>query len=497
MSTFYGLIRRGVRFLIGAFFRRVEVTGLEYLPPEGGGILVSWHPNGLIDPALILASFPRQVVFGARHGLFRWPVLGQVMKAAGTVPIYRAQDAGADAGSRRAQNARSLDALAERVAGGSYSCLFPEGDSHDAPHLLRLKTGAARFYYRARELAAAGPEPVIIPVGLHYDDKNAFRSNALVSFHPPIQLSEFLAGLPQADEEPEQGWARVKQLTAEIDRVLQEVVHATESWEVHHLMHRVRKLVRAERAIRAGAALHRPGMAERTLAFARVWAGYHIRAESHPEQTAILRARIEAYDRDLRALGIEDHELDGSPRLVSPWLVLLLVLQVLLVFLVLPPVLLLGMLVNALPALGLWALATVASKREKDEATVKILFGVVAFPLAWAVAGWLAWRVHDYLETMYPVLPDQGWSVAVWVILLSILGGALSLRYLRVVRETARAVRVRLTRARARTAVAHLRVERAELYDAIVDLVGELDLPGAVTREGRVVAEDDPEAAFI
>lgn len=497
MSTAYGLVQRGVRFLIRAFFRRVEVTGLEYLPKDGGGILVSWHPNGLIDPALILAHFPRQVVFGARHGLFKWPLLGQIMKAAGTVPIYRPQDAGGDPESRREQNARSLDALAERVAEGSYSCLFPEGDSHDAPHLLELKTGAARFYYRARELSRAGPDPVIIPVGLHYDDKNAFRSHALVSFHPPIQLSEFLAALPAAGEAPEDGWTRVKQLTAEIDRVLREVVHATESWEVHYLMHRVRKLVRAERAVRSGAELHKPRMAERTLAFARVWAGYHVRTGTHPDETAALQARIEAYDADMRALRIEDHELDGSPRLVSPWLVFLLVLQVMLVFLVLPPVLLLGMAVNLLPALGLWALAKLAARREKDEATVKVLFGAVAFPLTWTIAGWLAWRAHVYLETMYPVLPDHGWSMAVWVALLSALGGMLSLRYLRVVRETARAVRVRLTRARARIAVAHLRVERSELYDAIVQLVGDLDLPGAVTADGRVVPENDPEAVYI
>ena len=46
---------------------------------DGGGILVSWHPNGMIDPALIFETFPRAVVFGARHGLFKVPVLGAMM----------------------------------------------------------------------------------------------------------------------------------------------------------------------------------------------------------------------------------------------------------------------------------------------------------------------------------------------------------------------------------------------------------------------------------
>ncbi|MEM9695971.1 MAG: 1-acyl-sn-glycerol-3-phosphate acyltransferase, partial [Myxococcota bacterium] len=134
-SGTYRSIRDLVQFLLGRWFRRVEVTGQEHLPPDGGGILVSWHPNGLVDPALIVATFPGQVIFGARHGLFRWPGLGKMLKGAGAVPIYRAGDAkDMSPAERREQNAASLDALAGAVAAGGFSCLFPEGDSHDAPH---------------------------------------------------------------------------------------------------------------------------------------------------------------------------------------------------------------------------------------------------------------------------------------------------------------------------------------------------------------------------
>jgi len=72
----YRRLRRGLAFIVWLFFRRVEVVGLENLPTDRGGIFVAGHPNGLIDPALILTAFPGQVVFGARHGLFRWPVIG-------------------------------------------------------------------------------------------------------------------------------------------------------------------------------------------------------------------------------------------------------------------------------------------------------------------------------------------------------------------------------------------------------------------------------------
>ncbi len=67
---------RVVRFLVGLFFRRVEVAGIEHVPATGGGLIVAWHPNALVDPGLIQAHFPKQIVFGARHGLFKLPILG-------------------------------------------------------------------------------------------------------------------------------------------------------------------------------------------------------------------------------------------------------------------------------------------------------------------------------------------------------------------------------------------------------------------------------------
>ena len=91
-----------VRSLLNLYFRRVEHTGSETVPKTGGGLLGSWHPNGLIDPGLIVTSFPRQVVFGAREGLFQWPILGRLIRALETVPIYRAQDANGPPEARQA-----------------------------------------------------------------------------------------------------------------------------------------------------------------------------------------------------------------------------------------------------------------------------------------------------------------------------------------------------------------------------------------------------------
>lgn len=476
-----------VRLLVGAFFRRVEVSGLENVPARGGGLIVAWHPNGLVDPGLILAHCPRPVAFGARHGLFQVPVLGWLMRGVGAVPVYRAADAKGAGADRRAKNEQSLAALAGAIAGGSFAALFPEGVSHDAPRMMELKTGAARLYYQAR---ASSPDelPVIIPVGLHYDDKRSFRSYALVEFHPPVVLPPELDVVAAAGESAEAARERATALTDLIEAHLEAVVHPTESWELHHLMHRARKLVRAERAHRAHADPGRPDMQEKVLGFGRIWAGYNARLASHPDQVSAMLARLRRYDETLRALQVEDHELDAAPRLVSPWLGFLLLLQLATVYLVLPPILLVGYLVNLPVALLLIAISKLAARAYKDEATVKVLLGAVLFPLTWVAAGVMAARGNAWLRAALPGVPDVPVLAGVVMALLCLIGGAAGMRYLRVARETARAVRVRLLRRSRRRQIERLRVERRELFDGIMTLAEGLALPGHVAPDGRIVA---------
>ncbi len=492
-SSAYPWIQVSLRAAVNLFFRRVEVGGLPNIPREGGGLVVSWHPNGLVDPGLILTQCPRPIVFGARHGLFRYPLLGSLLREVGTVPIYRAVDMGrSSVDARRAANRKSLEALAERIAQGSLSALFPEGVSHDEPNLQELRSGAARLYYRSRQLAGDGPTPVIIPAGLHYDDKQMFRSNALVAFHAPLVLPARLDVTPTADVDSDEVRALASELTALIDETLREVVHATDDWEVHDLMHRTRRLVRAERAHRAGANPGKTTIGERVLGFARVRAGYNALEQSDPVRVRQLRDRVSQYDADLRALRLEDYDLDRAPSFGSKRLAFLLGIQILGVFLLLPPLVVLGYLVNLPTAMGLMVVAKAAAKKLKDEATVKLVLGMLVFPLTWIAVGILAGIGHHQLHMGFPRLPDTPWVAGFFVALLGAVGGAAALRYWSLARETARAVRVRVTRRQAVRSIARLRQERAELYEAIEAIVQGVALPGEVGDDGRVRPTAEP-----
>ena len=57
MSRSHRWIIGSLRALVGVFFREVVVSGEDNVPTDRGGVLVAWHPNGLLDPGLIVTTF--------------------------------------------------------------------------------------------------------------------------------------------------------------------------------------------------------------------------------------------------------------------------------------------------------------------------------------------------------------------------------------------------------------------------------------------------------
>jgi 1-acyl-sn-glycerol-3-phosphate acyltransferase len=119
---------------------RVEPKGLEKLPKHGSYILVANHVTNL--DALAVAYFvyvklKRAPHFLAKESLFRIPVLGTIIRAAGQIPVYRS-------GHR---NDTPLKAAHEYLKAGHSIAIFPEGTLTRSPDLwpMRGKSGAIRL----------------------------------------------------------------------------------------------------------------------------------------------------------------------------------------------------------------------------------------------------------------------------------------------------------------------------------------------------------------
>src|SRR5262249_43714565 len=140
-----------------------------------------------IDSLLVGTILPRKVHYLANASLFRNRILGHLLLRVGAIPVYRRHD---DA-SRADLNREMFDASRRALLAGEVLAIYPEGTTHAETRVQRIRTGAARIaldYERARAADPAQHLPAlsIIPVGLSFEARKAFRGRVLVAFGSPL-----------------------------------------------------------------------------------------------------------------------------------------------------------------------------------------------------------------------------------------------------------------------------------------------------------------------
>ncbi|MBA4149336.1 MAG: 1-acyl-sn-glycerol-3-phosphate acyltransferase [Verrucomicrobia bacterium] len=221
-SKLFGSIARGIaRGIVRLYYCKPEISGREKIPSTGPILFVANHANSLIDPAVIGITADRPVHFLAKAPLFQIPVFGRILRALGMLPAYR----GSDDPSQVGGNVKSLGEAAAYLEQGETVGIFPEGKSHDALKVDKVRSGAARIALQAFQQGATDLK--IVPLGINYERKEKFRSSIWVRVGDPISLGEWRERI-QEDER-----AAMRALTAEVDRGLKQVViHLNEErWE--------------------------------------------------------------------------------------------------------------------------------------------------------------------------------------------------------------------------------------------------------------------------
>ncbi|HYN42178.1 MAG TPA: lysophospholipid acyltransferase family protein [Thermoanaerobaculia bacterium] len=375
------------RLVLRVFYRRIEASGLARLPAAGPTILVLNHPNGLMDPLLLLCLSPRPVSFLAKSPLFTMPFVSLFVKAFGSIPVYRPQDADADVRRNRETFAKARELLKR----GGVLALFPEGVSHDEPRLMPLKSGAARI-----ALGAASEGPVtIVPAGLTYEARDIFRSGALLRVGEPFSVDPI-----PLDERGEPPRTAVKGLTGRLRIAMEEATLQADDQATLDLAAAAEMLFApgGEDGLDARFALRRLLLEKATL----------LRA-SHPDRLAAISARIERFVRVLSTSGLSPADLDdGTVRAelaASAFAALVVVLF-------LAPPALVGLAAHA-PAYNLIGpLSSRLSRGDTDiVATIKVLGAFLFFPLTWfalGTAAGVAWGLPLGLLTGF-ALPVCGY----------------------------------------------------------------------------------------
>ena len=393
------MIRRVIVAVVGLalriYFQRIEVTGVEHVPLNTPVIFVLNHPNALVDPVFLFSLAPRPVSFLAKAPLFRMPVIGYLVKALDSLPVYRRQDEGEDV----TKNQETFIAARELLARGGTIGICPEGVSHDAPGLKPIKTGAARI-----SLAAVSTGEVsdlkIVPAGLYYTSKTRFRSDALLYFGNPIAVEPVELepdGTPPRDA--------VRQLSGQIERALREVILDAQHEE------ELQTTARAERIFSSASNDGEPESLKAELRLQqRFIKAYPVLQSLQPDRLRRLELRMLRFEHELSQAGVDTDEL-APPS--STMRVIVAILRRSILFLLMLGPALIGT-VTHYPAYKLGGFLATRLSRDSDDvvSTIKIISALLLFPLTWIVLTVLGYVFFNWLVALVVlvVVPFCGYA---------------------------------------------------------------------------------------
>lgn len=128
MKVLYGIGWCGFR-LFFRLFNRYRAFNPERVPATGPVILAANHAS-FYDPPLVGSCLHREINYLARESLFRFPVLGHILRSVNAIPVDR--DGGGAAG---------LKGILDRLKRGGGIILFPEGTRTRDGRLQRGRSG--------------------------------------------------------------------------------------------------------------------------------------------------------------------------------------------------------------------------------------------------------------------------------------------------------------------------------------------------------------------
>ncbi len=366
----YALVRALARLLLGLFYQRIDVVGVEQVPPRGGLIVAANHHNSLVDAMLLLAFVPRRLRTLANAPLFGHPLVGPFLRLVGALPVHRRQEAGDDP----ARNAALFAATSETLRSGGAILIFPEGRTQPEPVLLELRTGAARMLLAAEE--GGGPTPVtLLPVGLVFEQPGRFRDGrALVLVGEPVATRDLLPG---TDVAPDQA---VRTLTSRLADALRVRILEADDRRTLCLVRFTEDLWRAETA---AARAHE---AERVAWLQAAIRTHRVLSVREPLRLAALRSGIESLAGEMEHAGLQHAQLD---RTYALGLVSRFALAEGFALLVGAPLALLGIACHLVPYQATAAVVRRLRRGEEEEATDKLFAGLILYPLAWSAEAWI------------------------------------------------------------------------------------------------------------
>ena len=186
-NLIYDFIKLLIKITLRIFYPDTVTFNKERFRFDRPTIVVSNHPNTLLDAVGVAAGVKKRVFFLVNAGLFKHPIANWILNHFFCIPVMRKKDAAV----KKVDNDVSFKRAFEHLAGGGNMYIAPEGTSFLEHRLRPVKSGTARIALGAEAANDWELGVNILPVGLTYSAGNLFRSRLVVNVGEPIELKDF------------------------------------------------------------------------------------------------------------------------------------------------------------------------------------------------------------------------------------------------------------------------------------------------------------------
>lgn len=367
---------------MSVFFRKRLVLGAENFRFDGPAIVVTNHPSTLMDVFNPGLPVRQEMFFLANYGLFKHPLMNWLLTRLFCIPVKRREDVGE--GEERSNRAAFEQSFLHLEKNGVLF-IAAEGTSWMNRWVREFKTGAARIAFGAESRNDWNLEVKIIPVGLSYSAPDKFRSNVVVNCGEAVWPRHW-----------KEAWQRnpgkaVADFTAELQRRVSALaIHARdeagEKW-----VNRWEEMLENESP----------------NAFKENFFRLKFLAETQLDNEE-LKSKTRRYFADLQNARLTDLGLKSWVAPNAKWRTFSD--SFLLVFCL--PFFLVGYLFWFLPCFLPWLLNKQLNLYVGYSSTVKMLAGLITFPLA-------LWAAHRFLPPLFG-WPNAGWLFVLFAVALGI-----------------------------------------------------------------------------
>jgi glycerol-3-phosphate O-acyltransferase / dihydroxyacetone phosphate acyltransferase len=349
----YRLLQGIMWVTLHLYFRRITFKNLERLKSNGPLLVISNHPNTVMDPLVALYRMPAICHLLANYSLFKNPISGFLLSNLFCIPIQRYADVPE---GQPLQNDEAFKKCDEHLLSGGCLYIAVEGTSWPERVIREFKTGMARIAFNAEMKTDFKLDLRVLPIGITYSDGLKFRSDVRVEIGELISADEWQAAYTR---EPRKV---IQDFTTHVENKMRDIVIDCRDAEEDKFLKKLETVLDNEKALDTEGAYQR----SKTLL-----TGLHDWQNSDKKGFNDFKSQVDIYFSKLNALKINDLNVKNFDALTLPKLILGF------------PIFIYGFINNIVPAWLSDKMIGWLKQHEAYDTTVRYISGLILFPFFW------------------------------------------------------------------------------------------------------------------